>query len=150
MDKKKFSLFLIFIVFAFFHFYRLSTQEFVGDEASPILLVDRAWDILTTKDIKLLAFPFLWYHDPFRAAVAGTLIHLTGMNQVLLRLPGIGFSWGIYWLLVWIFTKEKIPPVLTILSLLAYSAAATMMDYRLASGDSQGGFLILWTGYLIY
>lgn len=150
MDKKKFSLLLIFIFFVFGHFYRLSSQKFVGDEASPILLVDRAWDILTTKDIKLLAFPFLWYHDPFRAVIAGTLIHLTGMNQVLLRLPGIGFSLGIYWLLVWIFSKEKIPATLTVLSLLAYSSAATLMDYRLASGDSQGVFLILWAGYLIY
>ena len=150
MDKKKFSLLLIFIFFGFGHFYRLNQQEFVGDEASPILLVDRAWEAIKFRDIKLAAFPFLWYHDPFRAVFAGSLIQLTGTDKIWLRLPGIFFSLAIYWLLVWIFKQEKISAAVTVLSLLAYSSAAVFLDYRLASGDSQGVFLILLAGYLIY
>lgn len=146
---KKFVI-LIFILFAFWHFYQLNQQEFVGDEASPILLVDKAWDVVKTKDVKLLAFPFLWYHDPFRAVFSATLIHFVGSDKIILRLPGIIFSLGIFWLLYWIFKQEKIPPALIVFSLLAYSSAAVLMDYRLASGDSQAVFFILFSGYLIY
>lgn len=141
---------IIFLIFAFFHFYRLSGQEFVGDEASPILLVDKAWDVFKTKDIKLLAFPFLWYHDPFRQVFSGSLIHFIGVDKVILRLPGVIFSLGIFWLFYWIFKQEKIPPLLIIFSLFAYSSAAILLDYRLASGDSQAAFFILLAGYLIY
>jgi len=146
----KLSLFLIFLTFAFLHFYRLNSQEFVGDEASPILLIDKAWDFIKTRDVKLLAFPFIWYHEPFRAVFSGSLIHLVGVNKIFLRLPGILFSLSTYWLLVWIFIKEKFPELLTVLSLFTFSSLAVLMDYRLASGDSRAVFLILFTAYLIY
>lgn len=79
MDKtSRLILTVIFLLFAFGHFYRLGEQEFVGDEAAPILLLTRATDALTLKDWRYLAWPFLWYHDPFRAVFNVGIINLTG------------------------------------------------------------------------
>lgn len=151
MGKKfRLTLLVIFFWFALVHFYRLPEQEFVGDEASPILLLSRAGDAITLKDWRYLAWPWLWYHDPLRAVFNVGIINFTGVNRVWLRLSNIFFSLIIFWALYFIFRKEKIYSWLIILSLAAYASSAIVMDSRLAGGDSLVRLLVLSGGYFIY
>lgn len=140
----------LFIIFVFLHFYKLSTQEFVGDEASVMLLIDRAWDSFSLKDFRFLAYPFLFYIEPFRGIFAGTLLHFFGPDKIIVRLPSILFNLGAFWLLVSIFNKENISKTVSFLGLIVYISSAIVLPSRLAFELGRSNFLILLTGYLIY
>ena len=140
MKWRNVCLVLIFIVFVFLHFYGLSNQVFIGDEASAMLSIDRMWDAIKLKDLRLLAYPFLFYIEPFRAVFSGTLLHFFGPDPVLLRLPGIIFSFLTFWLLVWIFNREKIDSRLVIISMLSFSLSALLINDRNGGADSQMRF----------
>ena len=120
-EQANLLLFLIFVVFLFLHFYGLTKQEFIGDEASPMLLIDRMWDAISLRDIRFLAYPFLFYNEPFRSIFSGTLLHIFGPDRIILRLPSIIFSFFTFGVLIWIFKKEKITIWVIILSIIAYS-----------------------------
>lgn len=143
-------LFLIFLVFLFLHFYGLSEQEFIGDEASPMLLIDRMWDAVNLRDIRFLAYPFLFYMDPFRSIFSGTLLHILGPDRIILRLPSIIFSVFTFGLLILIFTKEKVDSWLIILSLLSYSLSGLIFHNRYETGGAQTRFFFLLTGYILW
>lgn len=143
-------LILIFILFITLHFSNLSIQEFVGDEASPMLLIDRMWDGIASKDIRFLAYPFLFYMDPFRSIFSGTILHFFGPDKIMVRLPSIIFGLLTFCLLTWIFKKEKIIPWLMILSISSYSLSALVINDRSGGGDAQTRFLFLLTGYLLW
>src|SRR5258708_1341714 len=140
----------VFLLFLFLHTYRLPTQEFVGDEASPMLYIDRMWDGIFHHDIRFLAYPFLFYNDPFRGVIGGTLLHFFGPDRVLTRLPSIFFAVATFWFLVWVFEKEKVAPWLTVLAMITYAISGLVMNSRIAGGDSQGRFLILLSGYFVW
>ncbi|OGH10596.1 MAG: hypothetical protein A2857_06930 [Candidatus Levybacteria bacterium RIFCSPHIGHO2_01_FULL_36_15] len=150
MKWRNVCLVLIFIVFVFLHFYGLSNQVFIGDEASAMLSIDRMWDAIKLKDLRLLAYPFLFYIEPFRAVFSGTLLHFFGPDPVLLRLPGIIFSFLTFWLLVWIFNREKIDSRLVIISMLSFSLSALLINDRNGGADSQMRFLFLFTAYFLW
>lgn len=150
MKFGKYIIFLILILFIFLHFYQLSNQEFVGDEASPIYYIDRMWDAFPLHDVRFLAYPFLFYTDPFRAIFSGTLLHFIGPNRIILRLPSIGFAILNFGFLIFIFKKEKIYPLLLIFSILAYALSALTINDRQAGGDSQTRFLFLFISYTIW
>jgi hypothetical protein len=141
---------LIFVISISLHFYGLSSQEFIGDEAAPILLIDRAWDSIPLKDVRFLAYPFLFYNEPGRSIFSGTLLHFLGPDRTLLRLPSIIFGLLTLCLLIWIFKKEKITPWLINLSMISYSISSLIIDDRREAGDSQTRFFILLTGYFIW
>ncbi len=150
MKFEKYYIVLIFILFIFLHFYQLSNQEFVGNEASPMYYIDRMWDALLLHDIRFLAYPFLFYTDPFRAIFSGTLLHLIGPDRTILRLPSIVFAMLNFGLLIFIFKRKKINPLLIILSILAYTLSALTINDRQAGGDSQTRFLFLLTSYILW
>lgn len=132
---------VIFIIFVLLHLFLLSSQEFIGDEASPMLLVDRMWDAITLPDLRFLAYPFLFYSDPFRSFFSGALLHIFGPDRIILRLPSIIFGISTFWLLVWIFKEEKITNWLMILSIISYSLSTLVINDRSAGGDAQTRFL---------
>lgn len=140
----------LFIIFVFWHFYRLSSQEFVGDEASVMLAIDRAWDAFSLKDFRFLAYPFLFYIEPLRGIFSGTFLHFFGPDKIILRLPSIFFNLSTFWLLIFIFKKEGISKTISFLGLTAYVSSAIVMPTRLAFELGRSNFLILLTGYLIY
>lgn len=140
----------LFIIFVFWHFYRLNSQEFVGDEASVMLTIDRAWSAFKLKDFRFLAYPFLFYIEPLRGIFSGTLLHFFGPDKIILRLPSILFNLGAFWLLVFICKKERISKTISFLGLAAYISTAIVMPARLAFELGRSNFLILLTGYLIY
>lgn len=150
MTGKNVFILLIFTIFAFFHFFLLSTQEFIGDEASPMLMVDRMWDAATIHDVRFLGYPFLFYMDPYRSIFSGTLLHIFGPDRIILRLPSIIFGLITFWLLVWIFKKEKIVSWLMLLSIISYSLSPLIINDRSGGGDAQTRFLFLLTGYLLF
>lgn len=139
----------LFLLFLFLHVYALNEQQFIGDEASPMLLIDRMWDAISLKDIRFLAYPFLFYMDPFRSLLSGTLLHFFGPDPILLRFPSIMWGLATFLFLVWIFKKEKISPWLIILSMLTYTVSALVINDRSGGGDAQTRFLFLLTGYLV-
>lgn len=143
-------LWCLFLVFFTFHFVGLSTQAFLGDEASPLLLTDRMWDAYSLHDIRFLAYPFLFYHDPFRAIVSGTLLHFFGVSPILLRLPGIAFDCAGFWILILIFKREHVPKLIALGAMGVYSFLGTIFVARLAGGDGQVKFFILLSGYFMY
>jgi hypothetical protein len=88
-QKQVFPLLSLCVVFLALHFIGLHTQEFNGDEAAPMLLIDRALDAFRLRDPRFLAYPFLFYSDPFRAILPGFLLHVFGPGRIVLRLPAI-------------------------------------------------------------
>ena len=150
MRFEKYYIVFIFILFIFLHFYQLSLQEFVGNEASPMYDIDRMWDAFSLHDIRFLAYPFLFYTDPFRAIFSGTLLNFIGPDRIILRLPSIGFAVFNFGLLILIFKKEKIYPLLLIFSIFAYALSALTINDRQAGGDSQTRFLFLLTSYILW
>jgi hypothetical protein len=149
---KKFYVILgiIFVVFAILHFYNLSLQEFIGDEAGPIYSTDKMWDFIRLKDIRFLAFPYLFYFEPYRAIFSGTILHFLGPDRVLLRLPSILFGFATFWFFVWAFLREKINKGIIILSLLSYSVSGIIINDRSGGGDAQTRFFILFAAYLLW
>ena len=141
---------LTLVLSIFFHVYGLSSQEFIGDDAAPMLLTDRMWDSIQLKDARFLAYPFLFYNEPCRSIFSGTLLHFLGPDRIILRLPSIIFGFLTFGLLVFIFKKEKITPWLIVISMAAYSISPLLINDRSGGGDAQTRFLILLTGYLIW
>jgi hypothetical protein len=141
---------LIVIISALLHFYALPQQEFLGDDAAPMLLIDRMWDGISLKDIRFFAYPFLFYNEPYRSIFSGTLLHLLGPNRIVLRLPSITFGLSTLFLLIWIFKKEKISPWIIVFSIAAYSISPLLINDRSGGGDAQARFLFLLTGYLLW
>lgn len=147
---QKLLLVLIIFLSLFLHLYGLSNQEFTGDDASPMLSIDRMWDSISLKDIRFLAYPFLFYNEPYRAIFSGTILHFFGPDRITLRLPSIIFGISTLILLIWIFKKEKITPWLTIFSIASYSISAIIINNRSGGGDAQTRFLLLLAGYFIW
>jgi hypothetical protein len=147
---QNFLLILIFVLSAYLHFYDLTKQEFIGDEASSMLLIDRMWDSIPLKDARFLAYPFLLYSEPYRAIFSGTLLHFIGPNQIILRLPSIIFGLFTICLLIWIFKREKISSWLIILSVASYAISPIIYTDRIAGGGAGARFFILLTGYLVW
>jgi len=143
-------LILTFTLSIFLHFHALSTQEFIGDEASPMLLIDRMWDSVPLKDVRFLAYPFLFYSEPYRSIFSGTLLHFFGPDRILLRLPSIIFGLLTFCLLIWIFKKEKVTSWLITLSMISYSIPPLIINDRSGGGDAQARFFFLLTSYLIW
>jgi hypothetical protein len=141
---------IIFAVFVFLHFYNLSLQEFVGDEAGPMYLIDRMWDFIRLKDIRFLAFPYLFYYEPYRAIFSGTILHFFGSDRILLRLPSILFGFATFWFFVWAFLKEKVSKTIIVLSLLSYSVSGIIINDRSGGGDAQTRFFILVAAYFLW
>lgn len=150
MKFEKYFIVLIFVLFIFLHFYQLPIQEFDETNASAMYSIDRMWDALSLHDIRFLAYPFLFYKEPFRAIFSGTLLHFIGPDRIILRLPSIGFSILNFGLLIWIFKKEKIYSLLLILSILAYTISALAINDRQADGGPQTRFLFLFTSYILW
>lgn len=146
---EKICLGTIFLLFIYLHLHALTGQQFIGDEASPMLLIDRMWDTTTLQDIRFLAYPFLFYMDPFRSFFSGTLLHFFGPNPILLRFPSILFGIATFGFLVWIGKKEKIAPWLIMLAMISYTLSALVINDRSGGGDAQTRFLFLLTGYFI-
>ncbi|HSW90170.1 MAG TPA: hypothetical protein VLH19_04845 [Patescibacteria group bacterium] len=154
MAKKKFFLELLpflslFALFVFLHVYQLNSQGFVGDEASPTLLFARFWDALRLRDLRYLAYPFLFYHDPFRAVFSGTLLQLFGASLIILRLPNVIFECFSFWLLYFTLRRQAVPNLLQLTLLGIFAVSSTLMVGRLAGGDGQAKFLFLLTGILL-
>jgi hypothetical protein len=105
------------------------------------------WDAFRFHDIRFLAYPFLFYHDPFRALFSGTILHFFGPSRLLVRLPSIFFSLMTYWFLVYIMKKEKVPSLISFPTLAAFILSGITMNGRLAGGDAQTRFFILSAGY---
>jgi hypothetical protein len=141
---------LILVLSIFLHFYKLPLQEFTGDEASPMLLIDRMWNGVFLKDMRFLAYPFLFYHEPYRTLLSGTLLYFFGPVRIIVRLPSIIFGLLNLCLLFWIFKKEKITAWLTIISIISYSISPLVFHDRTGGGDAQVRFLFLLTGYLVW
>ena len=144
---------LLIIVFAFSIFlysYSLSTQEFVGDEAGPMLSIDRMWDSIPLKDIRFLAYPYLFYHEPYRAIFSGTLLHFFGPDRIILRLPSVIFGLLTFGLLTYIFKKEKVAPWLAILAMVTYFISPLITYDRSGRLSDQSSFFFLLTSYLIW
>ena len=115
-----------------------------------MLDIDRMWDAVSLHDVRFLAYPFLFYIDPYRSIFSGTLLHFFGPNRILLRLPSILFSIGTYWFLVYVFIKEKINPWIIALSLLAFTVSGITINDRSGGGDAQTRFFILVAGYYLW
>jgi hypothetical protein len=143
-------LIIIIALSAFLHFYGLSAQEFLGDDAAPMLLIDRMWDSKPLRDPRFLAYPFLFYNEPFRSIFSGTLLHFFGPGRILLRAPSIIFGLLTIYLLVLIFKKWGVFPWLIVLSIAAYSLSPLIINDRSGGGDAQTRFLFLFTGYLLW
>jgi hypothetical protein len=151
MKKSQNALFvLILLLSIFLHFYKLPTQEFTGDEVSPMLLIDRMWDGVFLKDLRFLGYPFLFYHEPYRAMFSGTILHVLGPDRIAVRLPSIFFALLTLSLLFWIFKKENITPWIAISSITSYSISPLIFHDRTGGGDAQTRFLFLLTGYLAW
>jgi len=150
MKVLKIALGSIFVLFLFLLFYHLSIQEFIGDEASPMLNIDRMWDAFSLHDMRFLGFPYLFYYSPYLSIFSGTLLHLFGPNRILLRMPNILFAIATYFLLIYIFIKEKINPWIIVLSLLSYTCSGIIINDRGGAGDAQTRFFILTTGYFTW
>lgn len=150
MKRQNIFLIIIFGIFLYLHFQSLSQQEFIGDEASPMLLIDRMWDATKLRDIRYLGYPFLFYSDPFRSIFSGTLLNFFGPDKIILRLPSILMGLATFGLLVWILKKEKIAPWLINLAMLSYSVSPIVINDRSGGGDAQTRFLFLLSGYLIW
>ena len=150
MKLFKISLLVILLYFIFMHFYRLPQQEFLGDEASPMYSIDRMWSGVIHGDIRFLAFPYLFYLDPYRSIFSGTLLHFFGPDRVLLRIPGILFGVATVLFMAWAALKEKIPKTLIVLSLLAYSVSGMSVNDRSGGGDALARFLILCSFYFLW
>jgi len=143
-------LIIIIALSIFLHFHGLSAQEFLGDDAAPMLLMDRMWDSVPLKDPRFLAYPFLFYNEPFRSIFSGTLLHFFGPDRIVLRLPSIIFGLLTLYLLIRIFKKEGVTPWLIILSIASYSLSPLIINDRSGGGDAQTRFLFLFTGYLLW
>lgn len=141
---------VVFIFFTGFHFWRLSEQEFIGDEAAIMLNIDVALDSIDTGNLSYLAYPFLWHHEPLRAVIEGTLLHFFGVNPVLLRLPNILFDLAVFWVLVYIFMREKVSGWLVASSMFAYAMSAFLMIGRMTLTDGWTRLFLLVIGYLCY
>jgi hypothetical protein len=141
---------LTFVLSIFLHLHGLSSQEFIGDDAAPMLLIDRTWDSIQLKDARFLAYPFLFYNEPYRAVFSGTLLHFFGPDRIILRLPSIIFGLLTFGLLFWIFKKEKITSWLIVISMASYSISPLLINDRSGGGDAQARFFILITGYLVW
>ncbi len=138
--KRHLILAAIILMYLILRFVGLSRQEFNGDEASPLLLIDRMWDAFRLSDMRFLAYPFLFYSDPYRAILSGTLLHFFGPDRVLLRLPNILFGLVATVSLWFIFEKHKVPIWLNTLALLAFTICGIAINDRSAGGD---GFMRL-------
>lgn len=143
-------LWILFAVFVVLHFYGLSDQQLVGDEAAPMLLIDQALDAFSTRDWRWLAYPFLWYHEPFREIFSGAIVHWLGVDRVLIRLPSILADLVSFWLLVYIFRRERVARPLLILMMAVYTLSAHLMIGRLAFADGIERLLLIWIGDRLY
>jgi hypothetical protein len=140
LRKRHLLLLAILGVYLALHVVGLSRQEFNGDEASPILLIDRMWDAFRLHDLRFLAYPFLFYSDPYRSFFSGTLLHILGPNRIVLRLPNILFDFITVIVLWLIMEKQRFPVWLNALILLCYTVSGISIIDRGAGGD---GFMRL-------
>lgn len=122
----------------------------MGDEASPMILIERMWDGIRDRDVRFLAYPFLFYQDPFRAPLSGTLLHFFGPDRILLRLPNIIFDVATLLLLIFLMIKNNFAKPLQIFLLASYITGSHLFIARLAGGDAQFRFFFLWSGSLLY
>jgi hypothetical protein len=144
------SLVALILIFIYLHFFGLTTQEFMGDEASPMILIDRMWDGIEHQDMRFLAYPFLFYQDPFRAPISGTLSHFFGPDRIILRLPNILFDLATGILLILLMVRARIARPLQIFLLASYITGSHLFIARLAGGDAQFRFFFLLCSVLLY